>query len=209
MIHPCYSQVAAPMSMMYIDSASSSPCSAIPSNQLPLYPRNSIFTTVDVLKHPKSRQMFTSDEDNLLMFLVSIYGTNQWNLISKSMGNRTIRQCRDRYKHYLSKRGPIVECNIYEDKLLIEKHREYGQLWSKIVQFFPNRTETNLKTRFEHLTKGNNEEISEPEQQPSELIESSSKSQNISSEVEEESEEWFTFPLDDFDCNSIIDWTWD
>ena len=50
--------------------------------------------------HPKSK--FTPVEDQKLRELVAKYGDNDWATVSKMMGTRNQRQCRERWTNYLS-----------------------------------------------------------------------------------------------------------
>ena len=86
------------------------------------------------------KQKFSPDEDEKLKVLVRQYGVD-WKIISAVMKNRSPRQCRDRWKNYLS---PDVNNNPWtpqEDALLIEKIKEFGRQWATIAKFFPQRTE--------------------------------------------------------------------
>ena len=94
------------------------------------------------------RQMFTTEEDNLLIEMVKEYGDKNWRVISKHIPNRTTRQCRERYRNYLSptiKNGPWTE---EEDLLLEQKYMEYGPKWATIAQFFKSRSDVNIKNRW-------------------------------------------------------------
>ena len=95
-----------------------------------------------------ARQMFTMEEDNRLCELVSEYGDRNWRVISRQMPNRTTRQCRERYRNYLSpkvKNGPWTQ---EEDILLEQKYIEYGPKWATIAKFFPSRSDVNIKNRW-------------------------------------------------------------
>ena len=64
------------------------------------------------------------------------------------MEGRNARQCRERWKHYLSPKvstGPWTEA---EDQLLNEKYSEYGSQWARISKFFMNRTDITVKNRW-------------------------------------------------------------
>ena len=98
----------------------------------------------------KIRAKFTPEEDLQLKYLVGRYEKEDWQSISEHMPGRNPRQCRDRYKNYLSPQivnGPWSE---EEDKLLMEKYEEFGPSWKRIATFFPSRTDINIKSRF-HL----------------------------------------------------------
>lgn len=97
--------------------------------------------------HPKTK--FTNQEDLQLLELVKKYGTNNWYQISKEMNGRNIRQCRERYKNYLTPdvtNGPWTQ---EEDDLLFEAFSKYGARWKLIASFFPSRTDINIKSRWQ------------------------------------------------------------
>ena len=99
-----------------------------------------------------SRRKFTNEEDEKLKNLVSTYGAGDWRNIAAHMDNRNARQCRERWKHYLSpsvSNGPWTES---EDELLREKYNELGSQWSRIAKFFPTRTDITVKNRWISMT---------------------------------------------------------
>jgi hypothetical protein len=97
---------------------------------------------------PPVRRVFTREEDLKLKDLVSRYGEKNWKLISSKMQNRTIRQCRERYKDYLHPGVVNGPWQADEDLLLREKYHEFGPKWSLMTPFFPERSAANLKNRW-------------------------------------------------------------
>ena len=112
------------------------------------------------MQYTKSRQKlkFTVDEDQKLIKLVNEYGENDWGTITLYMDGRNIRQCRERWKHYLSPQVSNAPWTEIEDALLNQKYNEYGPKWKKIAEFFSNRTYINIKNRF-LLKKRHNERL--------------------------------------------------
>lgn len=101
------------------------------------------------------KQKFSPDEDQRLIQLVSTYDTD-WKTIANLLGNnRNPRQCRERYVNYLS---PTVNHGPWtgeEDQLLMQKYAELGSKWVLISQYFNNRTDVQLKNRFNLLNRRN------------------------------------------------------
>ncbi|KAK8887792.1 hypothetical protein M9Y10_038849 [Tritrichomonas musculus] len=115
-----------------------------------------------------SRSKFTPQEDATLKELVAKYGSTKWSEIAMKLPNRTGRQCRERWKNYLApgiQNGPWSQ---EEDALLVQKVKELGTMWSKMVQFFPGRTDVNLKNRWVTLrykkNNGNNSNNNEDDE---------------------------------------------
>ncbi|OHT00198.1 Myb-like DNA-binding domain containing protein [Tritrichomonas foetus] len=99
------------------------------------------------------KRKFTQEEDEIVRQLVNEHGPKQWDLIAKSLKNRTARQCRDRWKHYLSPTVSLREWTLEEDRLLLSYTQQFGPQWAALVKFFPGRTDINLKNRFNKLQR--------------------------------------------------------
>lgn len=91
------------------------------------------------------KKKFTPEEDSKLTDLVLQYGDTDWSKIASFMDGRNKRQCRERWRHYLSPNVSTEPFTEEEDKLLHYKYLEYGHKWKLIAQFFPNRTDITIK----------------------------------------------------------------
>ena len=100
----------------------------------------------------RKRNMFSNQEDQLLMNLYNLVGDN-WYEISRLMPGRNPRQCKERYMTYLNPKTRIGGWTQTEDELLIEKYQVFGSKWVKISKFFENRSDTSVKNRFQILKK--------------------------------------------------------
>lgn len=96
----------------------------------------------------KTRSQFSQQEDDKLKQLVSKYGDDNWIRVSKEMNGRNMRQCRERWKHYLSPSVTNKKWTEEEDCLLRQKYAEFGPKWVMLTQFFTNRTDVNIKNRW-------------------------------------------------------------
>ena len=96
--------------------------------------------------HPKTK--FTQEEDSKLYELVQKYGESNMYEISKEMDGRNIRQCRERWRNYLSPKIDNGPWTKEEDDLLFQLLPQYGPRWKTISKFFPKRTDINIKSRF-------------------------------------------------------------
>ena len=104
-------------------------------------------------KHKKYRYVFTSKEDQILQSLVNNLGTNDWELISHHLPGRTPRQCKERWFTYLSPDVNRTAWTPEEDALLFDLLQKYGRKWGSIVCFFQNRTQNNVKNRWNTIVR--------------------------------------------------------
>lgn len=96
--------------------------------------------------HPKCK--FTPAEDEKLKSIVREVGEKSWDIVSKRMGTRNQRQCKERWFNYLSPNVKALPWTQEDDQKLQQLHNEFGAKWVKIAQFFPSRTDTNIKNRW-------------------------------------------------------------
>jgi hypothetical protein len=64
------------------------------------------------------RSRFRPDEDRLLYQLVQQFGLSDWRSIAVRLPGRSIRQCRDRWQHYLATSALYTPWTPDEDQLL-------------------------------------------------------------------------------------------
>ena len=97
------------------------------------------------------RYKFTVEEDIKLRELVEHSPDLNWDFIASQLPGRNRRQCRERWKHYLSgdKNKPWTP---EEDELLLIKYQEHGPKWSLLSSFFSFRTDTQIKNRWQKLS---------------------------------------------------------
>jgi hypothetical protein len=115
------------------------------------------------------KQKFTPEEDEELKAYYSQCGPD-WKMIAALMKNRTPRQCRDRWKNYLSPNVNTRPWTPEEDALLFEKFKEYGRQWATIAKFFNQRTDIHIKNHWVTISNKPGIGIVEPNpQQPPQL----------------------------------------
>jgi len=101
---------------------------------------------------------WTAAESKTLAMLVGLYGAKEWQFVAKILqskhnNNRTAAQCSQRWCRVINpaiNKGPW---EVREDKLLCEKFEDLQGSWCKIVKFFPDRTDTQCKRRYEKLVQ--------------------------------------------------------
>ncbi|KAH0792654.1 Myb-like DNA-binding domain containing protein [Histomonas meleagridis] len=104
------------------------------------------------------RHKFTKQEDETLKRIVQQHGEGNWSIIASCMKNRTARQCRERYKNYLSPNIKNDPWSPEEELLLEEKYAELGPRWAKIALYFENRSDVNVKNHWTAMTNRQNRE---------------------------------------------------
>jgi hypothetical protein len=105
----------------------------------------------------KPRQTFSIAEDHGLVGLVQRLGEHDWTTVASQMPGRTARQCRDRWKCYLSPQLSTEEWSESEDQMLIDEYSRIGPRWTTIASAMKRRSEVAVKNRWKLLrrrTKG-------------------------------------------------------
>jgi hypothetical protein len=95
----------------------------------------------------RRREKFVPEEDARLRQLVSVYGTNSWEVIAAGVPGRNARQCRERWKHYLSSETQTAWTED-EDRQLYLRMEQIGPRWTILASFFPGRTDIQIKNRW-------------------------------------------------------------
>jgi hypothetical protein len=122
-------------------------------------------------RHQAPRREFTVPEDVQLRYLVSLYGDSDWARVAAEMSGRSKRQCRERWRHYLSpdlKTDPFTE---EEDQRLREGIKAVGQRWLALSSAFPGRTDTSLKNRWNVLVRSDSAMSAQQQRSPRQLRE--------------------------------------
>ena len=110
------------------------------------------------------------------------------------MEGRSTRQCRERYKTYLSPQILNAPWTPQDDQFLIEKYQEIGPRWAEIARLFKNRSDNNIKNRwYTHLKP--RVQISSPIMIPS--------TSNVTSEGCSVIDNYYMF-----DQTSVLDQSW-
>jgi hypothetical protein len=101
----------------------------------------------------KYRYVFTMKEDQLLQTSVEQFGTGDWESVSRQLPGRTARQCRERWFTYVSPDVNRTQWSSDEDALLFDLMQTHGPKWGAIVGFFCNRTQNNIKNRWNTIVR--------------------------------------------------------
>ena len=120
--------------------------------------------TAKVTKRP-----FTLEEDQKLLQFVAAHGPQNWGQLAQQMGNRTAKQCRERWNNQLNpsiNKGPWTR---QEDAIIAEKQRVLGNRWAEIAKFLPGRTDTLVKNRWNTSVKLRLDDFRRPEVPPGQV----------------------------------------
>jgi hypothetical protein len=77
------------------------------------------------------------------------------------MGNRTPKQCRERWNNQLNPKINKGPWTLEEDIMLVRKQRQLGNRWAEISRFLPGRTDTLVKNRWNTSVKFRIADLSE------------------------------------------------
>jgi hypothetical protein len=97
---------------------------------------------------------FSSDQDALIKHLAESTPTPTWTEIAGHIPNKSSKQCRERYQHFLAPDIQRQPWSPFDDARLLHWHHFLGSNWAAIAQFFPGRTNNDVKNRFNGHLKG-------------------------------------------------------
>jgi hypothetical protein len=99
------------------------------------------------------RTLFTEQEDVLLRNIVESQSEEDWATVAKDFPNRSPRQCRERWRNYLSPNLIRLPWSSDEDKILFRKVQKYGRHWECLVSFFQGRSRNDIKNRWNTINR--------------------------------------------------------
>jgi hypothetical protein len=99
-------------------------------------------------KGRKCQRQFTPEEDEILLRAKQADPSESWPDIAKRLPGHTVRQCHNRWLHYLAPENRSGPWTPEEDRLLIEKVSEMGRTWTAISPSFKGRSPDDIRNRW-------------------------------------------------------------
>jgi hypothetical protein len=105
-------------------------------------------------KTARGKRLWERFEDEAVEQLVQKYGVKKWSLIAEKLNTeykikaRNGKQCRERWRNHLDPSVKKLPLSDEEEKLVFEKHREYGNKWAEIAKYMNGRTDNVIKNYF-------------------------------------------------------------
>jgi Myb-like DNA-binding domain len=104
---------------------------------------------------------WTTNEDRLLIQLVQEGAQpTKWSDVALSVGDRTGKQCRERYLNHLTPKLRVEEWSAQEDVTLCKLYQLMGSRWAVMAKIIKGRTDNNIKNRFHHIRRRLEKEVS-------------------------------------------------
>jgi hypothetical protein len=117
-------------------------------------------------KPRRQRRIFSRVEDCALWRLVQEFGENNWRPVADQMQGRSPRQCRERWRNYLSPNLRKEEWCTEEDATLIAEFERLGPRWTLIAKAFRGRSDIAIKNRWKLLVRNGRALMSPPGERP-------------------------------------------
>lgn len=104
---------------------------------------------------------WTTNEDSLLIQLVQEGSQpTKWSDVALRVGDRTGKQCRERYLNHLTPKLRVEEWSAQEDVTLCKLYQIMGSKWAVMAKIIKGRTDNNIKNRFHHIRRRLEKEVS-------------------------------------------------
>jgi hypothetical protein len=104
-------------------------------------------------KQRKPKKIWSEQEDQRLLYLISQYGAAKWSVIAAHMEGRQGKQCRERWHNHLNPSISKEPWNDQEEWTLFLLHKLYGNKWAVLTQLIKGRTDNTIKNHWNSIMK--------------------------------------------------------
>ena len=110
--------------------------------------RTEKYTSLALSLAAKPKKTWSKEEDEKLKQLIESNGEGNWSYIASCMGDRSGKQCRERWHNHLSPAVNKGEWTEEEDRIIREMRKEVGNQWSLMRKYLVGRSDNAIKNRF-------------------------------------------------------------
>jgi len=109
-------------------------------------------------KLPRRSRLWTPDQDARLKEIVHELGMEHvktqdfWDRVALHC-EHDARLCRHRWNNFLRPDLRKGDWTLQEEALIVDMHRQFGPCWRVMVQCFPNRTDNDLKNKWNSMRR--------------------------------------------------------
>lgn len=102
------------------------------------------------------RTTWTKEEEKKLVELVDAHGEGRWKAVAEQLGNKTGKQCREKWKNQLRPSIRNDPWTDQEEEIFVGAHMMYGNRWSFIAQCLEGRSENAIKNHWNAVMRRKN-----------------------------------------------------
>jgi hypothetical protein len=112
------------------------------------------------------KRYFTLDEDRILLHFALINGPHNWRGLLPLLPGRSSKQCRERWNTHLNPSINQSPWTYEEDLIIAQKQQVLGNKWAEIARFLINRTDAQIKNRWNTYVKAKAGDLLRPAEPP-------------------------------------------